>query len=267
MDGNLEFKTCLHRIAVVSTLILAEVFIWKNLRLPAWSTVNSEIINGSFEISKIPEISSYYWQGLDYDLLPLVSALIVLIHTLDQLIFEHHLTSSFELQHEGVGAGLLIRYAVTPFILVSIPKFSFEHQRSIGACFWGVIVLLLVAVLGIVLKRISNSLKYRYRMNQSDPAFNNIETVHTFQGRRLLLGGLWGRVRQPNYVGDILVYFSLLGFLAFKFAWPPLVSMLLCVVFLIHRARRTNARNFSCYSSAWTRYCQKVKYYFVPKVY
>lgn len=265
--GIVNSKLVFNRIAVVSTLILVEVFIWKNLRVPTWSTVNTEIVNGSFEVSKIPEIASYYWKGLDYDLLPLSCALILLAHTLDQLVFEHHLTSSFELQHEGVGAGLLLRYAVTPFFLLSIPKYSFEHQRSSEICVWGVAVLGLLALIGLVLKRTSNAIKYRYRINQSDPAFNNVETVHTFQGRRLLLGKVWGRVRQPNYVGDILVYISLIGFLAFKLAWPPLVSMILCIVFLIHRATRTNARNFACYSSAWTRYCQKVKYYFVPKVY
>lgn len=265
--GVLHSKLVFNRIAIISTLILVEVFIWKTLRLPSWSIANSEIVNGSFEVSKIPQIGSYYWKGLDFDVLPLVTSGIVLAHTLDQIIFEHHLASSFEMQHEGVGAALLLRYAVTPFFLVSIPKFSLEHQRSVDACLWGVAILTLIALIGLVLKRTSNAIKNRYRMNQSDPAFKNVETVHTFQGRRLLLGALWGRVRQPNYVGDILVYISLMGFLAFKFAWPPLVSMVLCVVFLVHRASRTNARNFSCYSSAWTRYCQKVKYYFVPKVY
>lgn len=265
--GILNSKLVFNRIAVVSTLILAEVFIWKSLRAPTWSAVNNEILNGSFEITKIPEITRFYWRGLDYDLLPLSCTLIVLAHTLDQIIFEHHLTSSFELQHEGVGAELLLRYAVTPFFLISVPKFSFEHQRSISSCWFGVAALSLVAIIGLVLKRTSNAIKYRYRINQSDPAFNNVDTVHTFQGRRLLLGKLWGRVRQPNYVGDILVLLSLIGFLTFKMAWPPLVSMILCIVFLIHRATRANARNFSCYSSAWTRYCQKVKYYFVPKVY
>ncbi|KAH8404333.1 hypothetical protein KR009_002795, partial [Drosophila setifemur] len=58
--------------------------------------------------------------------------------------------------------------------------------------------------LGLLVKRFSCAYKYKYRLNAQNPIFANIETIHTYQGSRLLLSGMWGWVRQPNYLGDIL---------------------------------------------------------------
>ena len=97
--------------------------------------------------------------------------------------------------------------------------------------------------------------------------FPDLETYPTFQGRRLLVASWWSKVRQPNYVGDILQNVALLPLLYFRFAWPPLLAALFTIVLLMQRARRVSDRNAKKYNSAWQRYCTKVPKLLVPKVF
>lgn len=94
-----------------------------------------------------------------------------------------------------------------------------------------------------------------------------METISTFQGRRLLVGSYWGLLRQPNYLGDIICTLSLLIPLIWRFAWPPLFASLFTVILLIHRAYRVNNRNQNRYNSSWTRYRTQVKSVLIPYIY
>lgn len=261
---SVDIKQVCYKMCWISTLLLAEIYILKNVQLPAKpveALKETETIVGS-----LPILIKFYAENVKFDLTSLIASLMLLTYALDNLIFEHHLASSFELQHEGLGALVLLRYAATPFLLNIVPKYLFEH-KPVALPNWAMIVMALVFLTGLVLKRTSNKIKYQYRINPNLATFNEIETVHTFQGRRLLLGSLWGRVRQPNHAGEILMLLSFAVPLCFKFTWPPLVSILLFVGFLLHRAVRVSTRNSSRYHSSWVRYCMKVRNLVVPKVF
>jgi steroid 5-alpha reductase family enzyme len=77
----------------------------------------------------------------------------------------------------------------------------------------------------VLINRLSNNQKYRFRKNPMDPAvsrklplliiFNplieyilDLETLPTARGKKLLVSGWWGLVRHPNYLGDILTQIS-----------------------------------------------------------
>lgn len=205
-------------------------------------------------------------KNLEFEATPVLAASLTVLYLLDLLSYEHHLTHSFDLQSEGFGAMLLLRYAVFPFTLTLLPKYVAAHKLS-DVPAWALALVALIALAGLVIKRSSNRLKHQYRLNPLGEKFIDLETLPTFQGRRLLVAKLWGRVRQPNYVGDILQKIALLPLLYWRFAWPPLLAVLFTVVLLVHRANRVNDRNAKKYNSAWQRYCSTVRYMLVPKVF
>lgn len=256
--GRVDWKQYYYRLSLVSTLLYAVCYIYQSLQWPQWPQAQED--------PGYVYLLRYYWNNVNYDAGTLLAATSLTVYVLDALLFEHHLSCSFELQHEGYGCLLLLRYAATPYLLSSVSKYFYEQRVPISCSLapYGVLALLL---LGLGIKRYSCAYKYKYRLNSQNPIFANIETIHTYQGSRLLLSGLWGRLRQPNYLGDILALCALGAPMFLRPAWPPLLSLALLVLVLLHRATRTNARNQGRYHSSWHRYCSQVRYYILPKIY
>ncbi|XP_054738804.1 lamin-B receptor [Anastrepha obliqua] len=256
-----DFKLVFYRVALLLTLLYVECYLYKQLSLP-WLPANERGVWNTM---------TYYYYNGRYDSAALLTSGMLLAYMLDAIIFEHHLASSFEMQGEGFGALLLLRYAATPYLLTAVARYFYEQQlgkqvQSLNCCYAAYLpVVLLIA--GLLLKRISSAIKYKYRVNPTNAYFVGVETIHTFQGRRLLLGSFWGRVRQPNYAGDLLALCALTLPLFLRFAWPPLICVLILCTILLHRTKRVQVRNMSRYHSSWVRYCNKVRYYILPKVY
>lgn len=253
--GFVDFKLVFYRVSLISTYLYVVSLLYNNIQTP-WISKDIEGL----------EMIKYFFAHLKYDTTSLLCGGLTLIYVLDSIIFEHHLASSFELQGEGFGCLLLLRYAATPLLLTSVVRYYAEN-RTLLVCKFAIYVPVLLMVIGLGLKRFSNAIKYKYRVQPNHPHFLNIETIHTFQGRRLLLGSLWGRLRQPNYLGDVICLISMGLPLAMRFVWPPFVSLLLIVILLIHRCFRVNARNTARYHSSWVRYRSIAKNYLIPKVF
>lgn len=256
--GLLDYKQVFYRISLLTTFVYALVLIDKNIQIPFMPPEKNTM--------DWWKLILYFYDHVQYDVTALLSAAMLFIYAADSIIFEHHLASSFELQAEGFGCLLLLRYAATPCLLSSVSMYFYEN-RSPLICVFAAYVPLSLFVFGMSLKRLSNAVKYKYRVQPNHPLFLGIETIHTFQGRRLLLGSLWGAVRQPNYLGDILALFAMGLPLTINFAWPPAVCLILIVVLLVHRCLRANARNSARYHSSWVRYRSVVRNYLIPKVF
>lgn len=258
--GFVDIKLSHYRISLISMLTIGIMLILKNLNIPNLAT-------GEEKLENYIDIIKYFYNNTGViDQSALFCSILFLIYTLDLIVFEHHLASSFELQHEGVGALLLLRYAVTPYFLASLPKYALEH-KSLGLPTWAICTISLIFIIGLLMKRAANGIKYKFRMNPNLPQFQYRETVPTFQGRRLLCHHLWSLVRQPNYTGDIITLLTMLSPIYWKLSYPPICCYLLLILLLVHRTVRVNARNFDRYSSAWTRYCTKVRHIIIPKVF
>ena len=84
---------------------------------------------------------------------------------------------------------------------------------------------------------------------------------------RLLVSGLWGVVRKPNYLGDLLMAYAYGlpaglsgGFFAYTYA--TYLTLLLW-----HRASRDEHRCSQKYGEIWDRYVEVVPERLVPYVY
>ena len=93
-----------------------------------------------------------------------------LLYFIDLLACESHLISSFELNAEGCGAWMFLRYAISPF-LQSLTTFYFVEHRPEGAPKLVMLSMSATFVLALRLKRVSDYIKYNYLMNPNDPKY------------------------------------------------------------------------------------------------
>lgn len=92
----------------------------------------------------------------------------------------------------------------------------------------------------------------------------DLETIPTSTGKKLFASGFWGVVRHPNYLGSIHCNLS---FALFCWSAPPVIGIVLAILGLIGRTYRLESRCKLKYGAAWDRYCAKVKYALIPKIY
>ncbi|CAL1715031.1 unnamed protein product [Somion occarium] len=94
----------------------------------------------------------------------------------------------------------------------------------------------------------------------------NPRYIQTAHGNRLLVDGWWRYSRKPNYVADWIM--SLTWGLCIGAATPiPYFYSVFFIVVLIHRCGRDFERCALKYGKDWDRYCEIVKYKFIPYVY
>lgn len=254
--NTINLKLVHYHISLTLALLFNSIILYRNVHFPALPET---------ELPLLEKLISFV-QNTQFEPTPVLASALTILYLLDLLAYEHHLTHSFDLQSEGFGALLLLRYAVFPFTLTLLPKYVAAHKLP-EVPVWALAAVAVIALVGLYVKRSANRLKHQYRLNPLGEKFIDLETLPTFQGRRLLVAKWWGRIRQPNYAGDILQNVALLPLLYWRFAWPPLLAVLFTVALLVHRAHRLSERNAKKYNSAWQRYCTSVPYSLVPKVF
>ncbi|CAO1412918.1 unnamed protein product [Diamesa serratosioi] len=262
--NTFDLKSISYHRSIIMILLFNIVMLFKNVTAPIIETT----VNGA----PIGELIKQTYQNFffvlknsEYNNASFVVSGLLVLYSMDLLIFEHHLTSSFELNQEACGAELLLRYATFPFLLSFLPRFLLKEQLQINTAVLSVIAIVFIA--GLVIKRGSNKLKYEYRMNPSNPKFKGLITLPTFQSRRLIISSWFKFVRQPNYAGEILMHLVLLVPLFIKFNFASFAGILSIVVYLIYRSIRVNKRNARKYETSWKQFSATIKYNLLPKVY
>ena len=94
----------------------------------------------------------------------------------------------------------------------------------------------------------------------------NPDYLKTSQGDQLLIGGWWRHARKIHYTADLLMALSWGLICGFDHVLPYFYFVFFLVM-IVHRARRDIARCKRKYGDDWGRYCEKVPYLFIPKVY
>ncbi|KAJ8934326.1 hypothetical protein NQ314_013366 [Rhamnusium bicolor] len=245
--SSLDIKILCYRVVLTRVVLFDFAYLYASL--------NKSVVANTTGIEMDPKLITIQPTLLIYVLLHSV-------YFLDAIIFEAGWITSFEIQEEAFGYMLCMTYTLYPFLTAAIAKYIVEHGVELAS--WQLALLSLLFAIGYIVYRGSNSQKNAFRRNPYSPALSHLETIPTTRGKKLLVSGFWGIVRHPNYAADILIHLTFI-----PFAWPGLAVIypFFIIMLLLYRSVRDNARCKEKYGAAWDRYCNRVKYILLPKVY
>ncbi|XP_011504313.1 PREDICTED: delta(14)-sterol reductase isoform X2 [Ceratosolen solmsi marchali] len=237
--GPLDFKLILLRCALIGTILI---------NLAAIVKINQSIA---------PELNNLNYIAIEV-------ALLQIVHAADNLVFESSAVTSFEITYEGTGFMLITRYLTYPFLATLTTRYLLTNKINKSIYLIGLFTVFFCV--GYAIYRVSNSMKDKFRKNPFEPSLSHLETIPTKRGKRLIVSRLWGHVRHPNYLGDIIMHWSI-SCLSFATDFLPYIFAIQLTLLLIHRAVRDNARCGLRYGYAWKQYCSRVKYMILNRVF
>ncbi|XP_033103942.1 delta(14)-sterol reductase TM7SF2-like [Anneissia japonica] len=206
-------------------------------------------------------------KGSAMDNLPLI--ILVCFHTLyvaDALWFEDAILTTMDITSDGFGFMLVFGdLAWVPFVYSLQARYLVDNSLKIAYRNYYLAAVVCFGLIGYYIFRSSNLQKNMFRKNPNNPSLQDLETIQT-PNKKLLVGGWWGWVQHPNYLGDILMAFSwslCCGFQSVIVYYYPFYLTGL----LIHRQRRDDHHCHQKYGAAWDKYTQRVPYRIFPKVY
>lgn len=150
-----DIKLVHRRVALISTLIFNLIFLTRNIKFVPIPAVEAPLTN--------TEIVAQFFQSIRLEPVAATVSSLIILYVIDALVFEYHLTSSFELKNEGVGAQLLLQYASYPIWTSLFGKFALQHKIP-GVPTWLLALISFVYISGLIFKRLANELKYHYRV-------------------------------------------------------------------------------------------------------
>jgi 7-dehydrocholesterol reductase len=167
----------------------------------------------------------------------------------------------------GDTAWLPIMYALQAPFLVRHPR-----VLSTVECF----LISLLFSLGYLIFRSANNQKDKFRATEGKafffnqkPTFINANYV-TADGKqresKLLTSGWWGLARHFNYTADLMMSLSFCLVCGFDYVLPYFYFLQLTIL-LVSRVFRDEAKCLSKYGVYWRKYCAKVKWRLIPKIF
>ncbi|XP_029662296.1 delta(14)-sterol reductase [Formica exsecta] len=225
------------------------------------SLIGTLIVNMAVIIKVVGDVKS-----LNIEQLNVATLLVILLqqfYIVDGLIFEATIFTSFAIMYEGTGYMTCVSHLLYPFLTTLTTRFIL-YQKIKFNYFAGIFVLSFV--MGYALYRTSNSRKNEFRKNPVSPTVPYLETIPTSRGKKLMLSGLWGHVRHPNYLGDIIMQWSI-AIISLMSDILPYYAAICCTLTLAYRAVRDNRRCQMRYGYAWEQYCSRVKYMILKRIF
>ncbi|CAL7949897.1 unnamed protein product [Xylocopa violacea] len=237
--GPIDFKIILFRTSMIAMIL----------------------INLSIVTKAIEEGDIYNLQHLNVGVL--LGTLLQIIYAMDALFFESAMLTTFEIMYEGTGYMLCTSYMMYPFSVTIATKYMLFHQTQLTYHF---VFPVFTFIIGYLIYRISNLQKSEYRRNPLSPSLMQLETIPTIRGKKLIVSGLWGHVRHPNYLGNILIWWSI-SCISLACDILPYYYAIMCTGLLMHRAVRDNERCKVRYGLAWEQYMSRVKYMILYRIF
>ncbi|XP_062406907.1 delta(14)-sterol reductase LBR [Sardina pilchardus] len=183
----------------------------------------------------------------------------------DGLWHEEKILTTMDIVHDGFGFMLAFGDLVwVPFTFTCQAHYLVNHPSELSQLFIAVIIT--IKGIGYYIFRKANSQKNNFRRNPSDPSHSHLKTISTATGKSLIVSGLWGFVRHPNYLGDLLMGLAWSLPCGFTHALPYFYLVYLLLL-LIHRNSRDEVQCRKKYGSAWDEYCKAVPYRIFPWIY
>uniref|UniRef100_A0A1Y1ML18 Uncharacterized protein n=1 Tax=Photinus pyralis TaxID=7054 RepID=A0A1Y1ML18_PHOPY len=242
--GVVDFKLFLFRFFCISTIIMNAVLFYKSV---------------SFKVLTDGDID---YKSIKYNETLAVFAAMQIIHHTWCIVYESSFVTTFTAQYEAVGYECIVSLLLGPIVEIGSSKYILDYGVTLPR--WQLIFAGVLFMIGSVFYHGSNTQKHQFRLNPYHPKVSHLESLPSSQGRKLLVSGYWGMVRHPNYLGDIIIQMSF-GLLVYNAV--PVLVFIFDILWIINRISRTELKCEQRYGSAWKRYCQRVKYSLVPKVY
>lgn len=244
---------------------------------------NARFFNGTLDIKKFALMSSLILWGIlsVYFLMKAVNAssfkdvlktnpsLVMLVafqlwFILDGIFFEEtFLHSGYMSQKIGY------TYLFTMFGL--IPFFNSVQARylvlfPVSLPWYCYVIPVLLYVIGYYIYRVSTLQKFNFRKDPHQAKLSGVDYIVTANQKNILIGGWWGRVRHPNYLGDLMMRVAWSSLCGFQHGLPW-ISPLIFLGIIIMAAFQDDAKCKQKYSSSWEEYQEEVKYKIIPYVF
>ncbi|XP_030021169.2 delta(14)-sterol reductase TM7SF2 [Manduca sexta] len=250
---KLNVKVLISRTCNITTLILLLFILSQGIHLQINDKVQLTIENYKEILNKVqlqPTI--------------IVFTIMQIIYILNFIVKEYKITSTFYWQSEGVGYLQIVSSALYPYYFTTISKHVADSKLVLSTN--ALVFASVLFTLGLFVMLASNNIKHKFRANPLLPSLANLDSMPTFHGNKLLISGLWGVLRHPNYTGDIIIHICLAlpGLLSKKYI--AAVPAILTILGLGYRVWRDHYRCRSRYGAAWHRYCKKVPSVIIPKI-
>uniref|UniRef100_A0A673K234 Delta(14)-sterol reductase LBR n=1 Tax=Sinocyclocheilus rhinocerous TaxID=307959 RepID=A0A673K234_9TELE len=188
-----------------------------------------------------------------------------LLWVVDGFWHEEKLLTMMDIVYDGFGFMLTFGdLTFVPFTFTCQAYYLVSHPNELSV-FW-IITLITMNGIGYYIFRKANSQKFTFRKNPSDPAVSHLKTIPTATGKSLIVSGLWGWVRHPNYLGDIIMGLAWSLPCGFNHLIPYFYLIYLFTL-LVHRNARDERQCRKKYGSAWEEYCKAVPYRIFPGIY
>uniref|UniRef100_A0A8C9TVX6 Delta(14)-sterol reductase LBR n=1 Tax=Scleropages formosus TaxID=113540 RepID=A0A8C9TVX6_SCLFO len=188
-----------------------------------------------------------------------------LLYVADALWNEEAILTTIDIVHDGFGYMLAFGDLVWVPFTYSLQSFYLVNHPSALSLTW-LVTIITLNLIGYFVFRKANSQKNAFRRNPADPKLSHLRTIPTATGKSLLVSGLWGFVRHPNYLGDLIM--ALAWSLPCGFSHIlPYFYIVYFTCLLIHRDARDEKQCRRKYGSAWNEYCRQVRYRIFPGIY
>uniref|UniRef100_A0A4W5NW62 Delta(14)-sterol reductase LBR n=1 Tax=Hucho hucho TaxID=62062 RepID=A0A4W5NW62_9TELE len=185
-----------------------------------------------------------------------------LLYVLDAYWHEEGVLSYMDITHDGFGFMLAFGDLMWVPFTFSLQAYYLVHHPIHLSLPW---IVGIITLNGYIFRK-ANSQKNAFRRNPSDPTLSHLKTIPTATGKSLLVSGLWGLVRHPNYLGDLIMALAWSLPCGFTHILPYFYVIYLSIL-LVHREARDEAQCRRKYGSAWDDYCREVPYRIIPRVY
>ncbi|XP_008556557.1 delta(14)-sterol reductase TM7SF2 isoform X1 [Microplitis demolitor] len=249
--AKLDVKLFLTRISLIGTLMINMAVILKS----------AETVE--FNFGDFKDLAALKSLG-NLNFTVIIVCIMQMFYCFDGLLFEETNLTSFRVLYEGTGYMTCVASLLYPFLITLGPRYLLAQQVNKSA--YVLAPLVLAFLIGYVLYRWSNLQKHHFRLNPYSQESLRLETIPTDKGKKLIVSGFWGKVRHPNYFGDIIMNWAMVlvetntNVLLY---W----SAICCTIVLVHRALRDNARCHKRYGAAWENYCSRVKSLLLQRIF
>lgn len=183
-------------------------------------------------------------------------------YVVEGTFYEEGLVSMMDTTVDGLGFMLVFGdISLVPFTYTLQTRYLADHPVYLGL--WRSLAILAVYFVGLLIFRLSNNEKNRFKAG--DPSTAHLKYITSETGSKLLVSGWWGTARHINYTGDWIASWAYC--LPCGSAIIPYYFMAYFAALLIHREMRDEAKCAAKYKKTWVEYKQKVPYRMIPGLY